>query len=223
MDLPGLVLAPRNPGTGLHYFNRATHPLDEGSTAAQALRIVNGELITGTSSPSSRPAPITVAAVSDLRREPDVPALDRPGPGLGIHFLMTLTVGRRVMVRPFAATAGLLTTVWGWFLVTPNFYSLEAALLSLLALACYVYGAPSWRWMIAAGIAAGLTAMVKQNVGAYTAAGLFITIWASRLFDTEADWRGRTKMSAQFIAGVALPVVPTLLWLIGSGAGPYMY
>ena len=27
--------------------------------------------------------------------------------------------------------------------------------------------------------------MVKQNVGAYTAAGLFITIWASRLFDTE--------------------------------------
>ena len=59
------------------------------------------------------------------------------------------------MVWPFAAAAGLLTTVWGWFLVTPNFYSLEAALLSLIALACYVYGAPSWRWMVAAGIAAG--------------------------------------------------------------------
>ena len=47
--------------------------------------------------------------------------------GLGI-LLITLTVGRRVMVWPFAAAAGLLTTVWGWFLVTPNFYSLEAAL-----------------------------------------------------------------------------------------------
>ena len=54
--------------------------------------------------------------------------------GLGI-LLTTLTVGRRVMVWPFAAAAGLLTTVWGWFLVTPNFYSLEAALLSL-ARAC---------------------------------------------------------------------------------------
>jgi len=127
------------------------------------------------------------------------------------------------MVWPFAAAAGLLTTVWGWFLVTPNFYSLEAALLSLVALACYVHGAPSWRWMIAAGIAAGATAMVKQNVGAFTAAGLFVTIWASRLFDDEADWRGRMKMSGQFIAGVALPVVATLVWLVASGAGSYLY
>ena len=29
----------------LQYFNRSTNLLDEGSTAAQALRIVNGELI----------------------------------------------------------------------------------------------------------------------------------------------------------------------------------
>ena len=29
----------------LWYFNRATNLLDEGSTAAQALRILNGELI----------------------------------------------------------------------------------------------------------------------------------------------------------------------------------
>ena len=127
------------------------------------------------------------------------------------------------MVWPFAAAAGLLTTVWGWFLVTPNFYSLEAALLSLIALACYVYGAPSWRWMVAAGIATGATAMVKQNVGAYTAAGLFITIWASRLFDDRPDWRGRMKMSGQFIAGVSLPVLATVSWLAASGAGSYLY
>ena len=142
--------------------------------------------------------------------------------GLAVLFI-TLTVARRVMVWPFAAAAGLLTTVWGWFLVTPNFYSLEAALLSMLALACYVHGAPSWRWMIAAGIAAGVTAMVKQNVGAYTAAGLFITIWASRAFDDQADWRGRAKMSGQFIAGIAVVVLPTLLWLVVSGAGSYLY
>ena len=142
--------------------------------------------------------------------------------GIGI-LLMALTVGRRVMVWPFAAAAGLLTTVWGWFLVTPNFYSLEAALLSLVALACYVHGAPSWRWMLAAGFAAGATAMVKQNVGAYTAAGLFVTIWASRLFDDRPDWRGRMKMSGQFIAGVSLPVLATVSWLAASGAGSYLY
>lgn len=208
----------------LHYFNRSTNLLDEGSTAAQALRIVNGELIYRDFFTVVTPGSyytvawlfqIFGASLMVLRWTVLVT-------GLGI-LLITLTVGRRVMVWPFAATAGLLTTVWGWFLVTPNFYSLEAALLSLVALACYVYGAPSWRWMIAAGIAAGLTAMVKQNVGAYTAAGLFITIWASRLFDTESDWLGRAKMSAQFIAGIALPVVATLLWLIASGAGPYLY
>jgi len=127
------------------------------------------------------------------------------------------------MVWPFAAAAGLLTTVWGWFLVTPNFYSLEAALLSLTALACYVYGAPSWRWMIAAGIVTGMTAMVKQNVGAYTAAGLFITIWGSRAFDDRADWRGRAKMSGQLILGITVVVMPTLLWLVTAGAGSYLY
>src|SRR6185436_11119987 len=113
--------------------------------------------------------------------------------------------------------------VWGWLLVTPNFYSLEAALLSLIALACYAHGAPARRWMIAAGVAAGLTAMVKQNVGAYTAAGLFLTIWLSRLFDHQPDWRGRMKMSGQFVAGVSFPVLATVLWLAASGAGSYLY
>jgi hypothetical protein len=31
------------------------------------------------------------------------------------------------------------------------------------------------------------------------------------------------KMSAQFIAGIGVPVIPTLLWLIVAGAGPYLY
>src|SRR6185503_15750519 len=103
--------------------------------------------------------------------------------------LLTLTVGRRVMVWPFAAAAALLTTVWGWFLVTPNFYSLEAALLSLLSVAAYINGAPAARWLILSGVAAGATALVKQNVGAYTAVALLITIWLSRLFDDRWDVR----------------------------------
>ena len=117
----------------LHYFNRATNLLDEGSTAAQALRIVNGDLIYRDFFTVVTPGSyytvawlfqIFGASLMVLRWAALVT-------GLGI-LLITLTVGRRVMVWPFAATAGLLTTVWGWFLVTPNFYSLEAALLSLV-------------------------------------------------------------------------------------------
>ena len=65
--------------------------------------------------------------------------------------------------------------------------------------------------------------MTKQNTGAYTVAGLLITIWASRLFDSESDWRGRFKMTMQFAGGIAIPVIPTLLWLMLSGAGSYLY
>ncbi len=208
----------------LQYFNRSTNLLDEGSTASQALRIINGDLIYRDFFTVVTPGSYYTVAWLFRLFGADLMVLRWAALVTGLAILlMTLTVARRVMVWPFAAAAGLLTTVWGWFLVTPNFYSLEAALLSLIALACYVYGAPSWRWMIAAGIVTGLTAMVKQNVGAYTAAGLLITIWASRAFDDRADWRGRAKMSGQFIAGTALVVIPTLLWLTAAGAGPYLY
>ena len=116
----------------LLYFNRATNLLDEGSTAAQAMRIVNGELIYRDFFTVVTPGSYyTIAWLFRLFGESLMllrwAALVT---GIGI-LLVTLTVGRRVMVWPFAAAAGLLTTVWGWFLVTPNFYSLEAALLSL--------------------------------------------------------------------------------------------
>jgi hypothetical protein len=208
----------------LQFFNRSTNLLDEGSTAAQALRIVNGDVIYRDFFTVVTPASYyTVAGLFQIFGASLIvlrwAALVT---GLGI-LLITLTVGRRVMVWPFAAAAGLLTTVWGWFLVTPNFYSLEAALLSLISLACYVHGAPKVRWMVLAGIATGLTALTKQNVGAYTAVGLFITIWASRIFDTEHDWRGRMKMSGQFIAGIGIAMVPALIFLIAAGAGSYLY
>src|SRR6186997_2295865 len=181
----------------LQYFNRSTNLLDEGSTAAQAMRIVNGELIYRDFFTVVTPGSYyTIAWLFRLFGE-SLMVLRWAALVTGISILLiAVTVARHVMVWPFAAAAGLLTTVWGWFLVTPNFYSLEAALLSLIALACYVHGAlrrgsglprassrgaPAHRWIIAAGVAAGLTAMVKQNVGAYTAAGLLATIWLSRL------------------------------------------
>ena len=208
----------------LQYFNRATNLLDEGSTAAQALRIVNGEVIYRDFFTVVTPGSYyTVAWLFEIFGA-TLMVLRWTALATGVAIvLITLTVARRVMVWPFAAAAALLTTVWGWFLVTPNFYSLEAALLSLIALGCYVYGAPASRWLVAAGIAAGLTAMVKQNVGAYTAAGLFITIWVSRILDDAADLRGRLKMSGQFIAGIGLVVVPTMVFLIAKGAGSYLY
>ncbi|HUQ89348.1 MAG TPA: glycosyltransferase family 39 protein [Vicinamibacterales bacterium] len=218
----------------LQYFNRSTNLLDEGSTAAQALRIIHGDLIYRDFFTVVTPASYyTVASLFQIfGASLIVLRWTALVTGLAI-LLITLTVARRLMVWPFAAAAGLFTTVWGWFLVTPNFYSLEAALLSLIALACYVHGAGApaapkrlregGRWIVFAGIATGLTALTKQNVGAYTAAGLFITIWASRLFDTEHDWRGRATMSAQFAGGVAIAMIPALIYLIAAGAGSYLY
>jgi len=208
----------------LLYFNRNTNLLDEGSTAAQAMRLLRGELIYRDFFTVVTPwSYYTVAWL--LRAFGEQLIVLRWAAlvaGIGIAFT-ALIVARRICSWPFAAAAALLTTVWGWFLVAPNFYSWEAALFALIALALYVYGAPSERWIIAAGIATGVTAMVKQNIGVYTAAGLFFTIWASRIFDRELDVRGRVKMSVQFIAGICIPVMPTLLWLIVSGAGPYLY
>lgn len=208
------------------YFNRATNLLDEGSTAAQALRIVNGELIYRDFFTVVTPGSYyTIAWLFQLFGA-SLMVLRWTALVTGVAIVLsTLTVARSVMVWPFAAAAGLLTTAWGWFLGTPNFYSLEAALLSLIALAIYVHGALrlEGRWVIAAGVATGLTALVKQNVGAYTAVGLLITIWAARLFDDRHDVRGRLKLSAQFIGGIAAVFLPALLYLIARGAGPYLY
>jgi 4-amino-4-deoxy-L-arabinose transferase-like glycosyltransferase len=208
----------------LQYFNRSTNLLDEGSTAAQAMRVLRGELIYRDFFTVVTPfSYYTVAAVFRWFGE-TLLVLRWTVLVTGIAIaLMTLIVARRICGWPFAAAAALMTTVWGWFLVTPNFYSWEAALLSLIALACYVYGAPSAAWVAAAGVATGVTAMTKQNIGAFVFGGLLFTIWASRMFDDRWDVRGRLKMTAQFVAGVGVPVMPTLLWLVANGAGPYLY
>lgn len=210
----------------LWYFRRSTNLLDEGSTAAQALRIVNGELIYRDFFTVVTPGSYyTVAWLFQIFGERLI-VLRWTSLVTGLLIvLVTLIVARRVMSWPFAAAAALMTTVWGWFLVTPNYYSLQAALLALTALACYlrVAGGGSEKWTLMAGVMTGLTAMVKQNVGAYAAIALLISIWASRLFEPRWDPRARLRSSAMLIAGICIPVLPTLLFLVVSGAGPYLY
>ena len=210
----------------LWYFRRSTNLLDEGSTAAQALRIVNGELIYRDFFTVVTPGSYyTVAWLFQIFGE-RLMVLRWTSLVTGLLIvLVTLIVARRVMAWPFAAAAALMTTVWGWFLVTPNYYSLQAALLAMTALACYLRaaGGGSEKWILVAGVMTGLTAMVKQNVGAYAAIALLISIWASRLLEPRWDPRARLRSSAMLIAGICIPVLPTLLFLLVAGAGPYLY
>jgi hypothetical protein len=210
----------------LWYYNRSTNLLDEGSTAAQALRILNGEVIYRDFFTVVTPASyFTVAGLFQLFGEQLI-VLRWAAVACGLAVLLvTLTIGRRVAAWPFAAAAGLLTTVWGWFLGTPNFYSLQAALCALIALWCYLRDVerPHPKWVVLAGAFAGLAALTKQNVGAYAAAGLLLSIWLSALFDQSLDARGRLRRSGLLIAGVAAPFVPALLYLLIAGAGPYLY
>ena len=210
----------------LWYFRRSINLLDEGSTAAQALRIVNGELIYRDFFTVVTPGSYyTVAWLLEIFGERLI-VLRWAALVTGVLIaLVTLLIARRVMAWPFAAAAALMTTVWGWFLVTPNYYSLQAALFALGALACQLRwaGGASARWILAAGVLTGLTAMVKQNVGAYTAAALVMAIWAARLFDRQLTARAQLRASAMLIAGICVPVLPTLVYLIAAGAGPYLY
>jgi hypothetical protein len=210
----------------LLYFHRGTNLLDEGSQAAQALRLMNGEVIYKDFFTVVTPfSYYTVAWLFELFGTGlmvmrwAVLAL-----GLGIAAL-TLVAARQVMAWPFAAAAALMTTVWGWFLVAPNFYSWEASFLVLVALACYLRYAVTaghW-WLAAAGVAAGLTAMTKQNVGAYATVALLFCIWLSAVFDAGLEPRRRLRATAWFVSGVAVPSLLTLGWLLASGAGPYLY
>ena len=210
----------------LWYFDRSTNLLDEGSTAAQALRILNGDLIYRDFFTVVTPGSYyTVAALFQIFGEQlMVVRWAALVSGLAIA-LVTLAIGRQIAAWPFAAAAALMTTVWGWFLITPNFYSLQAALFALVALICHLRATadPRTRWVVVAGVMTGLTALVKQNVGAYVAIAILLSLWLSRAFDTTHDLRGRLHRSGLFIAGIGIPFVPTLIYLIASGAGPYLY
>ncbi len=210
----------------LLYFNRSTNLLDEGSQAAQALRIMHGELIYRDFFTVVTPASYyTVAWLFQLFGT-NLMVMRWAVLALGLGILIaTLVAARHLMSWPFAAAAALMTSLWGWFLVAPNFYSWEAAFFALIALVCYLRSVERSQpaWLLWAGVATGVTVLVKQNVGAYTAVALLLTIWLSRAFDPHHDVRGRVNRSLRFVAGLCAPIVPTLLYLVLAGAGPYLY
>ena len=210
----------------LLYFNRSTNLLDEGSQAAQALRIMHGELIYRDFFTVVTPGSYYTVAWLFQIFGTNLMVMRWAVLVLGLGILIaTLIAARQVMAWPFAAAAALMTSVWGWFLVAPNFYSWQAAFCALIALACYLRSVerPGSTWMIWAGVAAGMTVLVKQNVGVYTAAALLLTIWISRLFDSHHDVRQRVNRSIRFIAGLGAPILLAVVLLILAGAGPYLY
>lgn len=210
----------------LLYFNRSTNLLDEGSQAAQALRIMQGELIYRDFFTVVTPGSYYTVAWLFQIFGTNLMVMRWAVLVLGLGILVAaLVAARHVMAWPFAAAAALMTSVWGWFLVAPNFYSWEAAFFALIALVCYLRSVAGSRpaWIFWAGIAAGVTVLVKQNVGAYTATGLVVTIWLSRVFEPHRDIRRRLNRSLWFVAGLCVPIVPTLLYLVIAGAGPYLY
>ena len=205
----------------LWYFDRNANLLDEGSTAAQGLRVLNGELIYRDFFTVVTPGSYYTVAWLFQAFGPSLMVLRWAALVTGLAVLLvTLLIARRVMSWPFAAAAALMTTVWGWFLVTPNFYSLEAALFALIALWCHLQYLErrTTRWIMTAGVLAGLTAMVKQNVGVYAAVAIIVSIWVSRPLA-----KGRGYTTAMFLTGIGMAVLPALLFLILSGAGPYLY
>lgn len=214
----------------LQFFNRNTNLLDEGSTAAQAMRVVRGELIYRDFFTVVTPGSYYTAAWLFQLFGLHLLVLRWAAVITGIGILVaTLFVTRRLASWPLAAGAALMTTVWGWFLGTPNFYSLEAALFSLTGLALFLRAQANGdatgqrRLLLASGVAVGITAMVKQNVGAYAATALLLSIWLSAIFDASIGVAQRVRQTALFAGGIGIPVVPTILWLIAAGAGPYLY
>ena len=96
----------------LTYFNRNTNLLDEGSTAAQALRIINGDLIYRDFFTVVTPGSYyTVAWLFRIFGE-QLMVLRWAAlvTGLGI-FLIAYYIARRISAWPFAAAAALMTTV----------------------------------------------------------------------------------------------------------------
>ena len=197
----------------LWYFDRGASLLDEGSTVAQALRVLHGDLIYRDFFTVVMPGSYyTVAALfAVFGQKLIVMRWAALVTGMGIAWF-TLRIGRRLMPWPYAAAAALLTTVWGWFLATPNFYSLQAMLLALISLALYFryVDHPDSKWIVGAGLAAGLAILVKQNTGVYTVLAILVS---------SRQWRPMLK----FLLSAAAPVVIAIALLLIAGAGPYLY
>ena len=213
----------------LLFFHRGANLLDEGSQVAMANRILHGEVIYRDFLTVATPGSFyTVAGLFQLFG-PDLMVVRWAVFALSLGILIvTLIIARHLMSWPFAAASALLTIVWGWFLVAPNLYSWQAMFLALVGLACYLRYSRTYRrwWLVVAGLACGAAIIVKQNTGIYATAAILLCIWLSRAFEAGQiwdPWRERWYGTRYFFRGIAIVVLPTLLYLVYLGAGRHLY
>jgi hypothetical protein len=142
----------------------------------------------------------------------------------GVFIFKTLTVlfiylsGREVLPRGWAVAVAALSLVWlrpnGPFKAVPMHYGalFLAVALWLLLKDCR---APRSAWLFAAGVALGVLAVFKHNIGAYALAGaLIVTLLDNRHISLKPSALLRqTKRGATLLAGFLLPVVPTLVYM----------
>lgn len=210
----------------LRYLHRGINLLDEGSQAAQASRILQGELIYRDFTTAIAPASYYIVACLFQLFGRDLMVLRWAAFAVGMaSLLVTYAIARHLAEWPFAAAAALLTTTWGWFLVTPNFYSLLGMCLSLAALLCLLryFRAARMPLVVAAGLATAASIVTKQNTGIYTAVALFIALLSAPLFDNAIDSRGRRRASVWFAVSTFAPVALVLLLFVAAGAGASVY
>jgi Dolichyl-phosphate-mannose-protein mannosyltransferase len=212
----------------LMFFHRGANLLDEGSQVAMANRILHGDVIYRDFLSVAAPGSFyTVAWLFQLFGAELMVVRWAVFVLILGTAIVTFIIARQLMSWPFAAASALLTIVWGWFLVAPNLYSLEAMFFALVALACYLRAEHTSRtWLFLAGVACGAAMMTKQNTGLYAAIALSLSLWISLFFESpsfrEAVRERRTRRRL-FVAGIALVLVPALLYLITIGAGPHLY
>jgi 4-amino-4-deoxy-L-arabinose transferase-like glycosyltransferase len=251
-ELIGSALVVGGAGWYLQQFiHRGANLLDEGSQVAMANRILHGDVIYRDFLTVATPGSFYTVAWLFQIFGTDLMVLRWAVFALSLGIMIaTLVAARHVMSWPFAAASALLTVVWGWFLVAPNLYSWEAMFLALVPLACYLQGVrrdgssevrrggsldppkfavrrggssdppkASTRWLLCSGLACGAAILVKQNTGLYALAGLLTAVFLAPWLERSR----RAKAASVIIAGVALVVIPVLLFLTAIGAAPYLY
>jgi hypothetical protein len=210
----------------LWFFNLGLNLLDEGSQAAQANRLLHGDVIYRDFVTTIAPASYYTVAALFAAFGRELIVLRVAAVGIGIVILLaTLAIGRHLMAWPFAAAAAAATSVWGWFVVAPNFYSWEAIAFALLALLCALRSIATGqqRWLVGAGLLAGLAAITKQNTGAFAIAAIAAGLSVVRMTGRQRMPASLSRTLAVFVASAVAPIAIAVAMLIAVGAGPYLF
>ncbi|MEN3332656.1 MAG: hypothetical protein V7641_2021 [Blastocatellia bacterium] len=143
---------------------------------------------------------------------------------VGVFIFKTLTVlfiylsGRALLPRRWAFAVAGLSLAWlrpnGPFKAVPMHYGALFLAVALWLLLKH-YRVPRAAWLLAAGVALGVVATFKHNIGAYALIGALVV---ALLDDRHISLRPaallrHTKRSAILLAGFLLPVVPTLIYM----------